>query len=409
MPLICHKQMQNTGLLKLRIQWFKLKAKEFIARYAAGLMVIALALPGVAIGDNLNLILLAITQPLLYVSMLEPSFIQKLSWLMVLMVVFVVWARAQKTAINGGQFAQYTTSLPIPHRRSIATNFLMVLISNHFLWVFMIYGIYHITLVIHSPKIEVLRYFYLLALLISCQYVVVFSSKKLLINALIALIILAIALIIPISQSLEWLRLSLVNVALIYFVVNFLSFKRNIKHSSVQQKQRFKMPFHKNLYYQMLVSSDISSTMFRFGLLATLLFGFSLSAQHLSGLNENKLDPYAFIIEALLAFYLSGFYLIFKDQRKSMQQFLMTLPIRRFFWVQRDILTVILLSFLIHLPYLYWQIDHFENSIIVISWAFHLFLLLVSYPIRVFIKEGQTFITFAVILILTIILIYNKS
>ena len=48
-----------------------------------------------------------------------------------------------------------------------------------------------------------------------------------------------------------------------------------------------------------------------------------------ASLNDNDLSVFAFMVEAILAFFISGFYLLFKDKRQEMQEFLISLPMTK--------------------------------------------------------------------------------
>ncbi len=401
--------MQKTALLSLRVQWFKLKAKEFIERYSAGLMVIALFLPGVAIGENLNLIFLAAIHPFIYIIDTESSFFKQLSWLCLLMGIFVVWARAQKIAINGGEFANQMKSLPLKKQKTEVINMIMVLISNHFLWFFMLYGVYHLTLTTDSSTVEKIRYLFLLVLLFTSQYIAVFYSKKPLLQALFVMGLIAVLLILPVAHGFEWIRMIGLILTLSWYTMILTTKPASLKRLSIEPKQIANKPIYRNLHFQIMVKSAPSSVFFRLLFLAGLLSGFILTAEHFSSLNDGDLTPFFFIIESILVYFLSGFYPLFQDQRKSMRQLLDSLPIKPLYWVKRDVLAVTVLSALIHTPYAFWQLNHFEVSTVLGTWAFHLILLLLSYPLRVLSKSNQTFITFVVILIITIITVYHLS
>ncbi len=402
--------MQNTRLLYLRTQWFKLKATEFMRRYAAGLMVVALVLPGAAVGDNLKVFLLALIHPLLIVSTPAGPFLPKVIWSIILYLTFMVWAKAQKTAIDGGAFTAYLHTSPMSPVTFIRTNVLMVLLANHFLWVFMLFSFYHLAFTDAAPITHTIRYLLLITLLISAQYAVVFSPKHTTLRKLGLLYFLILVLIMPLPLSwpvsLEWLRITLLFSSLVYtyfFVTTHIDNKISKKtHENISLNTLI----NQNFYIQMLIKSSLSSSGFRMLWMATIMIGFILTADHLKTINNDNLSPYAFIITALLAFFLSGFYLLFRDQRLVMKNFLITLPVPRFFWLKRDLTAVILISICLYLPFYFWQLNYFSHLTIIKAWVFHMYLLLVSYPLRIHAKE-PTFSTFITLLVITIIYIYN--
>lgn len=158
----------------------------------------------------------------------------------------------------------------------------------------------------------------------------------------------------------------------------------------------------------MLIQSALTSTLFRLGVMALILVGFVLTSKHFFELNGNNNHVFAFIIEALLAYFLSGFYLLFKDERETMRDLLCSLPIRRFYWFKNDLLAMVAISLAIHVLYFPWQLDMFDFQTIPLAWVYHLFLLIVCYPLRTLPKD-KTFTTFVVLLILTIITVYKIS
>ncbi len=395
--------MQNTRFLELRTQWFKLKAKEFIKRYAAGLLLIAILLPAVAVGDNLKVFLLALTQPFLIVSSPTGSFLPKLVWSITLYLTFLVWVTAQKKAIDGGEFAHYLRSLPISFGTQIRTNVLMILLANHFLWIFMLFGLYHLVFTEAAYTVHIIRYALLIVLLISAQYVVVFSQLNNPFKKQGFLYFLMLLLIVPLSTNPEWIRVVILFLISVYVCIVMIN---NSDSRKSNKKYALKIPVKQNLYLQMLFKSSLPSTCFRTLWMISIIIGFTLIADHFKSINNGQLEPYFFVLTALLAFFISGFYLLFRDQRLVIKNLLLTLPVPHFFWVKRDLMAVILISIFLHTPLYFWQLNQFNHLTIIKAWVFHLFLLLVSYPIRIHAKE-PTFSTFITLLIISIIYIYN--
>ena len=404
--------MQNHHFLSLRTQWFKLKAKDFIQRYAAGLLLIAILLPGVAIGDNLKVFLLALTQPLLIASSPNETFLTQMHWISTLLAVFLVWVKAQKTAINGGPFTNYLKSSALESKTLNRTNFLMILIANHFLWVFVLFGFGHLLFTDELPILQVIRYVLLISILIAGQYITIFCEKSMLIKKLSVIFLLLLVLTLPLSSDFEWFRIAILSSCLTWFVVfwiNDKNYNQTFNPVGINTSQNTAKKNSKgNFYLQMLFKSSFSTTSFRILWMVVILIGFILASDHLKTINNDSLDPYAYILAALLAFFLSGFYLLFKDQRSSMKQLLVTLPIARFFWFKRDFLAVVLISTCLYLPYYFWHLNQFNQLTTIKAWAFHLFLLLLSYPLRTCTKE-PTFSTFITLAVLTIVYIYITS
>ncbi|MCF6264339.1 MAG: hypothetical protein L3J24_12235, partial [Xanthomonadales bacterium] len=325
--------MSDVKLLLLRKQWFKLKAREFIQRYASGLMVLVLFLPGVAIGDNFRILLLAATKPLLIVVLNEGSFVSKFIWFLVLSSLFIVWARAQRGAITGGAFAQFIHSLPISERIKDQNNIKMLLIANHFLWFFIIAGFYFLNQSSQFMVLDNLRYLFLMFLLVSFQYLSVFRPQR---QYFLVMIVLSVGFIVPVNAFFQWILLITLFMSLVFFMKYVLAIKDQkflTKKSSINKVIENNIAH--NIYIQMLFKSGLSSTLFRFGIIALLITGLSLLANHFSLLNDNDLRPYAYVLEAILAYYLSGFYVVFADERKQMKLLFDSLPLQKTYWGKR--------------------------------------------------------------------------
>ncbi|MBL4772321.1 MAG: hypothetical protein JKX98_01550 [Alcanivoracaceae bacterium] len=392
-------------LFTLRRQWFQLQAKNFILRYSTGLMVLAMFLPGVAIGDNFNLFMSAITKPFVLISQSQTPFLIKLVWLLVLQIVFIVWARAQRYAINGGNFAIYLQTLPIDKRIKNQNNIFMLLLSNHLLWPVIFAGFYHLLTMENTQLITaIFRYGFLVLLLLTTQYISVFSMRTF---SVLTVVGLSIGLLVSIKAS--FVLILILFWLLVWFFARLLKSQGNyIKPTdTLRPINIFPKFLSHNLYYQILFKSALTSTLFRLAIIVFLIFGFSLIAQHFANINDNNLFPYSLSLEALLAYYISGFFVSFNDERQQMKQLLSSLPVKKSFWLVRDVLVIFLLSSLIHLPFYSWQHGYFTNNTLWIMFLYHLLLLLLCYPIRVFIKNRQTFISFVVLFIITAITIYH--
>ena len=167
--------MEINTFYKLRKNWFSLKAKEFIKRYFMGIVTLVIFLPGVAIGENFNLLVLSITKPFVLVSQIESPFIIKQLWLFILITIFVVWSRAQRSAIKGGDFAVFQESLPLTNNYKNKINVRMLLVANHFLWPVIIASYFYFPLLGDSNVLVLLlRNSFLILLLIVIQYIVLF-------------------------------------------------------------------------------------------------------------------------------------------------------------------------------------------------------------------------------------------
>lgn len=317
-----------------------------------------LFLPGVAIGDNLFLLLKFLTQPFVIVSSADSSVLQRLLALSVLMTVFLVWVRAQKTAISGGDFSEYLCSLPLTQFQWMRSNLIVLLLSNHLLWVLIIASYFYL---ITGSVSEIINNTLVIILLLVCQYHFIFSRNRLASN----------------TGNSAW----------------------NVRKSTLKTN---------NLYLQMLFQSDSSTTFFRMTFLILLIAGFRLVAPFFAGQNDNFLMPYIIALEFLLAYFFSGFFITFKEQRQAFGLYLKSLPVSLFFWFKKDFFVVLMISLPFHLL-LYVLLQDFISLIEAFTlFMYYVMLTIVSYPLRMKLKQ-QTFFSFMTLLVITIITIYKVS
>lgn len=399
--------MKKFTILKLRQQWFKLKTKEFIHRNSAGLLVIVIFLPGVAVGDNFKMLMFALSQPLLLLSSIETSFSHKLTWMFVLSALFVVWSRAQKTAISGGAFMHYLDTLPIKKNEIITVKIRMLMRANHFLWGIVFASSYYLFNSLELTALKVCHYVFLLILLFSLQYCSVYKTDNKLKSALVFI---AVIFTIQFNQSFEWLRLFVLT-ALLFIVLTKILVPQYKKQGqvSVHRKQiRFNF-LSQNLYYQFLFKASLTGSLFRLGLITGLTTTLIVFANHFIKTSHNDFLPYIFVLEAVIAYYLSGFYLTFSDERQVMQSYLSSLPVKNLFWFSRDVSTLLLISAIFHGISYVWISQYFAINSIIKLLVFHILLLLICFPLRIKVKKNQTFISFVVLFILTAITLFNLS
>lgn len=397
--------MATTQILKLRKQWFKLKAREFIRRYMAGLLVLVIFLPGVAIGDNFKVLMIAATKPLLIVVLGQESWMAQLLWLLFLSAVFIVWARAQRQAISGGAFAEYMQSLPMSEHLKYKNNIIMLLISNHFLWFFTAEGFYFLYQSSQAIIIDSMRYVFLILLFIGMQYAAVFYPKK---YYYLILGLFSIIYILPVSNTIQWILAIGLFLALVIFW-NRTNTLNEVKFQSqyLGIKSQYKLHLTDNLYLQILFKSGLSSSLFRFAFIAAIMIGFSVSTDHFASLNDNDLRPYAYVLEAIVAYYLSGFYVNFTDERKQMHALFNSLPLKKPFWIMRDLIALMIITLVTHVFYFMWAQHHFNARTLLGLYSFNMLLLWICYPLRIFVKNSQTFISFVVLFMITAITLFN--
>lgn len=395
----------HQNLLKLRVQWFKLSTKEFLQRYQNGFILLVLLLPGVAVGDNLYLFFKGLTIPFIQITGSQTQFLDKFLWLVVLHAIFVTFCLAQKTAITGGNFSTYMQSLPLTSTVKNKLNVWLMLLANHFLWVTVLASFYY---QFESSDLGYLKYFknaLIVFLLLTAQYVALF---KLNFKYVMALLILNLILLLNVSKNLVWVWCIFLIVCWTVLTLQLLKPSRIYYKKPTKDFFNF-LSLKSNFYFQMLFRANTTSTYFRLMIVVLLIVGFKLVSNNLAGNNSGELFPYALAFEALLAYYLSGFYVCFNDQRQFMHDLLISLPVPKFFWFIRDFLTVIILSLLAHML-LYILLLHVLNAKQLSGlFSYYVALLLVSYPIRIFVNRHQTSLTFVVLIIITAITLFNIS
>lgn len=399
--------MTTYPLYHLRKKWFNLKTKEFIKRNIAGFLVLIVFLPGVAIGANFNVFMSAISQPFLIVSSADETFFIKFIWLALLSVVFTVWSRAQKLAITGGAFTDYMQSLPISNTIKNKTNIKMLLKSNHILWFFILASFYFL---IKTPQTHILAFFnfgFLLSLLLTTQLVSVFKPEN---KFFFALVVMALIFITPLPLGPMWLRLFVLGFVLIKLIQGVLdTTERKFEFAQSTPPRLIPNFILANLYVEILFKSGLTSTLFRLSIVLGIIVGLLISANQFIETSNNDLIPFAYVLEALIAYYLSGFFVIFINERKCMQTLFSSLPLEKYFWLKRDIFTVVIISLAIHALYFIWAKYYFLSETLLALLLFHLFLLLICYPLRNLVKNNQTFISFVVLFIITAVTLYNLS
>ena len=400
------------NILKLRFKWFHLLAKDFIVRYQMGFLVLIMFLPGVAIGDNFNLFLIALTTPFQSISDSSTHFLLKIMWLFLLQVIFIVWARAQKQAINGGAFAVFQQSLPIAETDRNKANITLLAYANHLLWPIIIASYFYLNGAKELEFINVLlRNSFLVLMLLTVQYIFLFCLRP---KALIIYLILSVLFLLNINPNYELIRLTILILFWLYLLLYMLHPKEKVLTTKVKQSfftigkllPRF---IRSNLHYQILFRSGMSSTLFRLATLLFLIIGFTLAQHHFAANNSQDLLPYAIALEALICFYISGFFVNFSDQRKLMHKLLISLPVKKFFWPVRDFFIVTLISLILHSVLFIWENQFFTHQTLLLLLIYQFVLLLICYPIRAFIKHKQTYFCFTILFIISAITIFNLS
>lgn len=397
--------MQPIELFALRKKWFNLQAKDFITRYFMGVVILVIFLPGVAVGDNFNTLLAIISKPLTLLSQLDSSMTTRLISFVLLAVVFVVWTRAQRLAIKGGEFAVFQESLSIDESIKKSVNIKMLLIGNHFLWPFLLASFFYLPDVDNQQWLVVTRNIFLVLLLLLLQYISIFRLNR---RNVTGLLFLSLVFILPIGTTFETLRMFSAFGIMLIFLYFQLHKEQSRKNQIINLNFIPTKIFSNNFYLQIVFKSGLTSSLLRMAIVAGLFIGFAFAFDYWVD-DYQELAPYYLVLEAVLAYFISGFYVSFLDQRNTMSSWLITLPIKHRFWFFRDVFAVLLLTVLLHAPFYLWASKFSNVSLLAAVFTYHFSLLVLCYPIRILVTEKQTFITFVVLFIITAIALFNLS
>jgi hypothetical protein len=377
-----------------------------------GLIVLIMFLPSVAIGNNFVLLFLGLTKPFQYINSIEASFALKFVSLLVLQLIFMVWSKAQKIAINGGSFSLYLQSLPINYSTRSQLNVVMLLYANHFLYPLIIASFFFLA---HTPFhvfiLSMLKNLLLVLLLFCSQYLLLFKREF---RAVMLLTGMNLLLLIDFGYIFEWFKVIISLFVLGFYIIGFFV---SSKKSMADQKFILPVSFNlmprfiaANFHFQILFKSFLSSTLFRLFFVLLLISGFVVYAQNNFIVNSrgNELLPYALVLEALVAYYLSGFFVSFTDTRRQLQSLFRSLPVKFYFWPTRDIFVVVAIAVLFHGLIFIWVIHYLSFKLLFLLLLYQILLLLLCYPIRVYVIKKQTYFTFTALFIITAITIYNS-
>jgi len=394
---------QEFSLLTIRFRWFVLQAGAFLKRNQMGILIVLFLLPGVAVLENLVIFYRFLATPFLQVVDSEVSLPNRvLAWISVL-VIFLSWAKSQEQAIKGGAFAIYLKSIPIKRIHWLIADAVMLLLSNHLLWVLLISPLLlpDIGGVAHDGLYYLNTLLLVLSLLLA-QWFLIFQSlgRAVAIWALGALLYL---FLMPwLGGAAAILSLGL----LIYSGVVAVQPESSKSRSHWRWKPLNRTPFWLSFYLQMLFKSVLASTLMRLGLCLLTLMGFAQLHEHLLSLNNGHVKPFIQGLVACWAYWLSGLYVKFQDIRGQYQGVFQSMPFARAYWFIRDYAVLAVLALLIFV--LAWLVLPGQVPMVELI-SVHLGLLLLVYPLRSSGKNHQPFTSFVVALVVTVLWIALRS
>ncbi|WP_395375007.1 hypothetical protein [Marinicella sp. W31] len=393
-----HDQGQSFSLLRIRFRWFILKAGEFIKRNQTGILIVLFLLPGVAVGENLLIFYRFLATPFLQVAEVETAMLTRiLSWLSVL-VICLSSAKSQSQAIQGGTFATYLQSMPFKRSQWLQSDILMLLVSNHLLWVLLmspvllpdLHGNARSWLYFANAGISIVS-------VLIAQWLMVFSAP-------LKAKLLWLAGVMSFLLLTRWFQAAatLTAVALFVIAASTLFQPRDDDKTLLGQHWNLfnRLPFWPSYYVQILFKTALASSLMRLGLCVLILMAFVQFSGHLLSLNDGDLHPFLLVMTALWAFWLSGLYVQFQDTRMAYQEVLQTLPFHKLYWFIKDYVTVAILGSGLYA--LCRLVLPGEMAVLQLL-GFQLILLLAVYPLRISGAGHQPFTSFMVVLLLTVI------
>ena len=385
-------------MLRIRLRWFILKAGEFLKRNQTGILIILFLLPGVAVGENLVIFYRFLATPFLQVVATDATLMTRvLSWFSVL-VICLSSAKSQSQAIQGGAFAVYLKSMPFKHSLWVRSDILMLLVSNHLLWVLLLSP-----LLLPDIQGQARSWLYflntglmILSILLA-QWFMVFST------ALKAKLLWMVGVVSFVLLT-HWFEVAAALGAASMFLLTAVLLIQPLQHDTKPPNKRWNLfnglPFWPSFYVQMLFKTVLASTLMRLGLCVLILMAFVQSSDHLLGLNSGDLKPFLCVMAALWAYWLSGLYVQFQDVRTEYREILHTLPFHKLYWLLKDYLVVALPGLMLHVLSRWLLPDTGVNLQLL---GFQLILLLAVYPLRISGASHQPFTSFVVILLLTVL------
>lgn len=365
-------------LFETRFKYYQTYVADFLKQITAGLLIFVLLVPGIA--QHLGIFFQFITTPFKVINkQSEPIHIQA-AYLLSLYLVFAIWSIVQKKGILGGDFRLFLKSQPISKLTGVFCDLSMLIISNHFLWLVLLASFFEFTQngISHFTFIDSLeRNFNLVLLLITFQYLLVFELKR---NILYLLIISSVFLI-EFEQSLKLIQELIVFLGLFVLYWKKLFSTQNNYDSSINNLFNFNY-FARGINLQILLKQNTGRFIFRFLVISLIALSYILFATKASESTYGNKQPFYIIFESMLCFFISGYFIYFKEQRRSISEFLSSLPVTFKYWLLKDLIPIILISLIVHSLILFFIINSVNATVILGLFLYHLFLLMMSYPIR---------------------------
>lgn len=291
--------------------------------------------------------------------------------LVIFHIVALFWIIIQKNAVSGGEFTHYLKTLPIPHLKIKIADIVVLTIANNILWIPFFVALF-ISPDLYGSRLQLFKVFLGLfttalltigiqiqwfsnrkiglAVAIGADYLIYFSNSHLKgFAAIMMLAVMALFSLYLVFYMLPNLRrfrcydaftqIFNINLAEMY------SFQNRFPIVNLQCKIIF---MENKIYSITRILLAFSSLLFAW---ATIYYG-----------HEYQLTYSVMIILACAsAVFLSGFYRSLDRAHKSMQPYVYTLPLKKYYWPVKDTVFLVTINSLIILPFIIFFL--FQNRL----------------------------------------------
>jgi hypothetical protein len=326
----------------LRLRWYVKASGRALLRHWQWLVLAALFIPGLPI-----LSLLALSGQLVS-AMVMPGgpFLAHLGGLAGLHAIAILWILPQRQNLRGGAFTNFASTLPTsPHLRR-AVDLTVLALADLLL---LIPAAIALVLQARSPGAAAIfqsgAVIAAVATLFTVQTAIVGRQPRLLLAGATADVLLSLSLVLPLGVT-AWLLL-LLSFAAAITVLSRPEPARPLRHRAARDRisrpsrHLDRLPLFFRIQAKALAAHPLA-TVLRLGLVLVLaiatdalLVAFDFDARAL---------PTAIASLAIGAVTLAGFYRTLRHAHVSMDEFLITLPIKPSFWPWRDTLFAIVLG-----------------------------------------------------------------
>jgi len=270
-----------------------------------------------------------------------------------------VWSAVQKEGILGGKYRNYLDSLPFKNGEVLFADLIILLLSNHILWVFYIGGVFFLSNVPDQDLIlSYLKYLFLIILLVNFQIAILYKSTSIIFRLII------IGLLLQINIGVQYL--DYIFVTYLFFIL--IKCMQKIRKNSVFDYKKLSWI---NIKYKFtdingltLQYKHFSSAAFRLLLLIIISLFYFYSFSHFNEISSQQTQVHLLLFQNLIATISIGFAIYFRQSRVQFREILSSLPIPQISWWFYDLTPIVLLVLSINLILLAFglPLDSFEKA-----------------------------------------------